>query len=212
MSLESLTNPLERLQYLPTAMQMRPSDFPPSSSYVYSALIQYFLNDVAFSAVDDAAYVYTGGADQDTSTLGGADPSANPSWTLLGGAKTTKQIPTSGGAALGALTLTNHTLAVPANSKWLVSVHGVAAKGSALAASDAMVLGVTSSGTGGVGSSSIHTGAVGASPATTSFNVASTFYVEAGTTTSTLTITATVLGNASTMNLTNIVAAYTRLA
>lgn len=208
MSLESLTNPLERLGYLPTAMQMRPSDFPPSSSYAWSASIQYYLNDVAISGVDGAAYVYTGGADQITCILGGSDPSASANWTLLGGAKATKIIPVSAGPAVNALTLSNHTLVVPANSKWLVHVHGlVSIAAGNYANTDDFVIGVTSSGTGGLGEEA--TFAPAPIPST-QFHVANSFYVEAGTTTSTLAITAS--GSGTSQNWTGIVAAFIRLA
>jgi hypothetical protein len=209
MSLESLTNPLERLQYLPTALQLRPSDFPPSSSYVYSDLITYFLNDVAFSAADDAAYVYTGGLDQITSVSGGGDPSTRSDWTLMSGAKSTKIEPASVGPALGALSFANNTLVVPAGSKWLVHVHGLATKATAYAATDSITIGVTSSGTGGLGEN-CDNNAVPSTGVDTNFQIANSFYVEAGTTSSTLTVTAT--AHTVSQNFTQVVAAFIRLA
>lgn len=208
-SLESLTNPSERLQYLPTAMQMRPSDFPPSSSYVWSSIIQYYLNDVVISPVDGAAYVYTGGPNQITALLGGSDPSASSDWTLLGGAKSTKQIPTGGASASGALTFGNNTLVVPAESKWLVHVHGLATKATPLAASDSITIGITSSGTGGLGEN-CDNNAVPISGGDTNYQIANSFYVEAGTTSSTLTLTAVTHGSAQ--SFTQVVVAYIRLA
>lgn len=76
-SLESLSNPLERLSVLPTSVQLRLD--PLTNSPVWSALIQYFRNDVVISGVNGGAYIFTGGL------YDAGPPVVEPLWCLRGG-------------------------------------------------------------------------------------------------------------------------------
>ena len=70
MSLNSLDNPLERLQVLPNAMNWRG---------VWNNTTQYYRNDVVLDSTDTATYIAL-----NISTLGGAAPSLAPSdWEIL---------------------------------------------------------------------------------------------------------------------------------
>lgn len=75
--LESLQNPLERLQVLPTSVSLRLN--PLDNSPVWDVSIQYFRNDVVISGVNGGAYVFTGGL------FDAGPPVVDPLWTLRGG-------------------------------------------------------------------------------------------------------------------------------
>jgi hypothetical protein len=79
-ALESLSNPLERLATLPTAVQARGV----AGDITWDAGIQYFRNDIAISSLTGGAYIFTGGASERSSILGGVDPVLAPTlWTRL---------------------------------------------------------------------------------------------------------------------------------
>ena len=76
-SLESLANPLERTGVLPQAMNANSN--PLTGSLEWDVARQYFKNDVAISAINGGAYIYSGPT---TTHLGGSDPSADAvNWT-----------------------------------------------------------------------------------------------------------------------------------
>jgi hypothetical protein len=144
-SLESLSNPLERLGVLPTAMCARFI----GTSLVWSAAVQYFKNDVVVSGVDGGAYVC-----EVTSVLGGSDPSAAPaSWTRLAptGIRNTTQIavPSTLGAANSITLPAGATLTgLPAGSTWLVNVQGSLTTAIATLAADVTTFTFTPNGAG----------------------------------------------------------------
>jgi hypothetical protein len=85
-SLESLKNPVTRLGVLGTAGSQSASfrRNEVNNSNVWDATKQYYLNDIAFSAIDGGAYVMDGGitvgsAAPLTAILGGDDPATD--WT-----------------------------------------------------------------------------------------------------------------------------------
>jgi hypothetical protein len=85
-SLESLKNPVTRLGVLGTAGSQSASfrRNEVNNSNVWDATKQYYLNDIAFSAIDGGAYVMDGGitvgsAAPLTAILGGDDPAVD--WT-----------------------------------------------------------------------------------------------------------------------------------
>jgi hypothetical protein len=95
-SLESLKNPVTRLGVLGTAGSQSASfrRNEVNNSNIWDATKQYYLNDIAFSAIDGGAYVMDGGATllgaaPLTAILGGDDPSvdwvssASPVWVPL---------------------------------------------------------------------------------------------------------------------------------
>jgi len=155
-SLESLSNPLERLSVLPTAMNLRinPLGGPP----LWSATTQYFINDVVISPITEGAFVLSGGATNQTAIRGGPDPSADTTGNWLnmtggGGGYTT--VFTSGVAIVGAanvITLpAGSTLTAPAGSSWVVSVNGSTSCPLAITAADYSTYTFTAAGAGGVG-------------------------------------------------------------
>jgi hypothetical protein len=133
-SLESLANPLERLSVLPTTMNLRKN--PATGAPVWSALIQYFLNDMVVSSVDGGMYVMTGGSavypNELTTIRGGVDPSADTSgvWvkTFPNGVSFYSILtPSVASASAGVLTVTGGSQAVPENTDWLVVVTATSA-------------------------------------------------------------------------------------
>lgn len=152
-SLESLSNPLERLTVLPTAVNIRKSG---AGDITWDAGVQYFQNDLVISTLDGGAYVFTGGASNRTSILGGSDPAAAPTlWTSLAtvGIQNTSQItvPSTLGAA-NAITLpAGATLTgLPAGSTWLVAVQGSLTTAIATVAADVSTFTFTPNGAGAV--------------------------------------------------------------
>jgi len=152
-SLESLSNPLERLTVLPTAVNVRKSG---AGSILWNANVQYFVNDLAISTVDGGAYVFTGGASDRVSILGGSDPAAAPTlWTKLAttGIRNQTQItvPSTLGAA-NAITLpAGATLTgLPAGSTWLCAVQGNLTTAIATVAADVTTFTFTPNGAGAV--------------------------------------------------------------
>lgn len=130
-SLESLSNPLERLSVLPTTMNFRTN--PATGLPYWDATIQYFINDVVISPITEGAYICSGGASNQTAVRGGVDPSADTTgvwWsTSVAGVSNAGSItPTyTSPVGVGAYTVANGTFAAPAGSTWLVSVQCAAA-------------------------------------------------------------------------------------
>ena len=87
MSLDPLKNPLERFKSLPTTMNWRKN--PTDNSAYWSPDIQYYVNDVVLSGVDEGAYVMNGAGDtlvdSATSVRGGDDPAQDTTgnWATL---------------------------------------------------------------------------------------------------------------------------------
>lgn len=81
-AIESLSNPLERLAVLPTAVNARPSA---PADITWDSAIQYFKNDLVISPLTGGAYVFTGGANDLTAIRGGSDPASSADWTRLQG-------------------------------------------------------------------------------------------------------------------------------
>jgi hypothetical protein len=82
-ALESLSNPLERLATLPTAVQARSNGV---GDITWDATLQYYRGDLAISALTGGAYIFTGGASERSAILGGLDPVLEPTlWTRLQG-------------------------------------------------------------------------------------------------------------------------------
>jgi hypothetical protein len=154
-SLESLANPLERIAVLPTAMNLRqvPATQVAPASPVWSALVQYFLNDLVISSVDGGAYIWGGGANGETTVRGGNDPSdATSGWikTATNGVNTYNTLaPTIVSAPAGVLTITNGTLSVPAESEWFISVQVIGVLPAVGTSADVSELTFTASGAGG---------------------------------------------------------------
>jgi hypothetical protein len=149
-SLESLSNPLERLGVLPTTMNARFI----GTSLTWSSLVQYFKNDVVLSGVDGGAYVC-----EITAVLGGSDPASAPAaWTKLApnGIRNTTQIaiPTTAGSGTGPGTITlpaGATLTgLPAGSSWLVTIQGAYTNATTSVAGDVLTFEVTPNGTSAV--------------------------------------------------------------
>jgi hypothetical protein len=149
--LESLRNPLERLEVLPTTMALRTD--PLTNSPEWSASVQYFKNDVVISPVDGKAYVYYGGASDVSTVRGGSDPSASADWQVLQGPGVGTEgsaAPTFADGGAGVITVTGGTLAdAGSGSKWLVCFQGTTTAGAPLVAGDTVTWTVTGSGVGG---------------------------------------------------------------
>jgi hypothetical protein len=79
-TLQSLLNPLDMQDALPTSMSLR-KDLVAGSTY-WSETTQYYANDVVFSPLNDGAYVMWGGAGGASAWRGGDDPSLNPDFWL----------------------------------------------------------------------------------------------------------------------------------
>jgi hypothetical protein len=132
-SLESLKNPVQRLGVLGTAASQTASfrRNEVGNADIWDATKQYYLNDIAFSAIDGGAYVFSGGATVGTAApvtciLGGNEPADdwfNPGpppavsvWTPLGGygarvVESPSTLPQSATlVAGGAITFTNCAL------------------------------------------------------------------------------------------------------
>ena len=82
-ALESLSNPLERLATLPTAVQARSNGV---GDIIWDPTLQYYRGDLAISSLTGGAYIFTGGASERSAILGGLDPVLAPTlWTRLQG-------------------------------------------------------------------------------------------------------------------------------
>lgn len=149
-SLESLANPLERIAVLPTTMNLRQNAL---TGPVWSAVVQYFINDLVISSVDGGAYIWGGGAGGETAVRGGNDPSDPTSgWikTATDGVNTYDTLtPTIVSAGAGVLTITNGSLAVPAGSEWFISLQAVGVLPAVGTTADVSELTFTASGAGG---------------------------------------------------------------
>ena len=129
-SLESLSNPLERLSVLPTTMNFRKN--PATGLPFWNVAIQYFINDVVISPLNGGAYICSGGTNDITATLGGVDPSLDTTgnWyatTQAGlvsfGQLFTSTVPIVGAA--GVITIpAGAVLTADASSTWLVTING----------------------------------------------------------------------------------------
>lgn len=154
-SLESLTNPLERLTVLPTTMSLRKN--PISGLPFWDVAIQYFINDVVISPITLGAYICTGGVQSQVSVRGGSDPSADTtgtwySTTVQGVSNST--VFTSAAPIVGAanvITLpAGASLTAPASSTWLVVADGSTSCPLAITAADYSTYTFTANGAGAV--------------------------------------------------------------
>lgn len=155
-SLESLSNSLERLNTLPTSITTRPV----GGDITWDSGLQYYRNDLALSSLTGGAYIFTGGAQERSSILGGLDPALDPSglWTRLqaNGAVEVKafdaaapivpvagpppSIPFPAGA----------TLTASEGSTWSVVIQGTTTQGAAITAADYPSFTFTANGAGAV--------------------------------------------------------------
>jgi hypothetical protein len=143
-SLESLSNPLERLGVLPTTMSARFI----GTSLTWNVAVQYFKNDVVLSGVDGGAYVC-----EVTAVLGGSDPSAAPAaWTKLAptGIQNTSlvSVPSTAGVANVIALPAGATLTAPAGSTWRVGIQGSLATPLVTATTDVTTFAFTPNGAG----------------------------------------------------------------
>lgn len=124
--LESLSNPLERLSVLPTSVSLRVN--PLTNSPEWSAVVQYFKNDIVVSGVNGGAYIFVGGALDQSCVRGGVDPALDTAglWQKFTQTGVETYVPAATTFALagilGAQTIavTNGTLQdVDAGSVWL---------------------------------------------------------------------------------------------
>lgn len=145
-SLESLSNPLERLTVLPTTMNARFI----GTSLAWNSAVQYFKNDIVVSGVDGGAYVL-----EITALKGGSDPSASASWTKLAptGIQNSQSIavPSTVGTTspnVIALPVGATLTGLPAGSRWLVTCQGSVTTPTATAAADVTTFTFTPNGAG----------------------------------------------------------------
>lgn len=140
MALEPLADPISQLRYLPRSVNYATADEVLLNDPYYAVTHQYFKNDVCLSAVDDGAYVYLGGVSNQTATLGGADPSADPKWVSLAKAGANSSALATPVVAAGAGV--NYAIAggvlsdLPEDSTWLVTWHSTVTKATATLATD----------------------------------------------------------------------------
>jgi hypothetical protein len=155
-SLESLSNPLERLTVLPTTMNLRKN--PATGLPYWDATIQYFINDVVISPITEGAYICSGGTQDQSAVRGGVDPSADTTgvwWSTTVQGVSNSAVFTSAAPIVGAanvITLpAGSTLNAPAGSTWLVSLNGSTSCPLAITAADYSTYTFTAAGAGGVG-------------------------------------------------------------
>ena len=186
-SLESLSNPLERTGVLPQGMNAN-SD-PATGSLEWDVARQYFKNDVATSAIDGGAYIYSGTT---TTYRGGTDPSTDANnWTktfpngvsFYDGLASTFTNDGAGGFTYGA-PATNVFLA-PAGSEWLCVVQGTWTCGAPTTDAEIVSLVITGNGVGGTAQTIDCEPRIGS--ATTRFGVSAVVKVGTGGTNITLT-------------------------
>lgn len=153
-SLESLSNPLERLSVLPTAMNLRKN--PATGLPYWDVAIQYFINDVVISPITEGAYICTGGTQDQIAVRGGADPSADTtgvwwSTSVAGVSSSASLTPTYTAGGIGAAyTVAGGSFAAPAGSSWLVTVQcATATPTAAYALADVIVITATPDGVAG---------------------------------------------------------------
>lgn len=157
-SLESLTNPLERLGVLPTVMSWRTN--PVSGSGVWQDDIQYYRNDVVFDPTSGGAYIWLGGStagaeNKKVAVYGGFQPS-NPlsGWLALGSDyvdPSRSSAPVAGAPAANAIPFTSGAVfIVPSGSVWQVSLQSTCTAAAPLAAVDVVSFTLTPTGTGAV--------------------------------------------------------------
>lgn len=193
-SLESLSNPLERLTVLPTTMNLRKN--PATSLPYWDATIQYFINDVVISPLTEGAYICSGGTNDQSAVRGGVDPSLDTTgvwWsTSVAGVSNSASItPTFTAPALpnGAYTVVGGTVNAPAGSEWLVTLQCASATGTgALTATEIVTFTATPNGGAGniVGTLAIQPNIGGAGDATNNWSGSCYVTVGAGGTSITL--------------------------
>lgn len=152
-SLESLSNPLERLATLPTVCSLRknPDDTSPDyNSPNWDATVQYYSNDIVISPENGGAYIFTGGALNKVAVRGGVDPSQSDEWTKLtqtGVQEYESSLPGFADAGGGNYTVTSANLTdAGAGSVWRWDLQGVfTSAGGALVAADVVQVTVTPS-------------------------------------------------------------------
>ena len=150
-ALESLSNPLERLATLPTAVQARSNG---AGDITWDATLQYFRGDLAISSLDGGAYVFTGGTFERSSVLGGSDPAAAPTlWTSLApNGVPQSAVYTSGAPIVGAANAytlpAGASISAPEGSVWLCVVDGAVSTAAATVAGDRTTFSFTPNGTG----------------------------------------------------------------
>jgi hypothetical protein len=87
MALDPLKNPMERLKSLPTMMALRKN--PADNLPYWDVAIQYYVNDVVLSEIDEGAYVMSGAGDtleeSAVAVRGGPDPAndTDGNWVAL---------------------------------------------------------------------------------------------------------------------------------
>jgi len=136
--LQSLLNPLEMKDSLPSSVAVRRNfaALDVLDETYWDADVQYFLNDIVFSPINDGAYIMIGGSSGPTvasSFRGGNDPSTEPDWwapltqfgsqTSGGALQTVTATPGTAGAIV--LTGAGSSLAAARDSTaYLVTVQG----------------------------------------------------------------------------------------
>jgi len=134
-ALESLSNPLERLQTLPTAVQARGV----AGDIVWDSALQYYRGDLAISSLTGGAYIFTGGTNERSAILGGVDPSLAPTlWTRVQGNGLTNVNVFNGtgtfastGSGASYTFPAGASILAPEGSTWLVVIQGANTTGSA---------------------------------------------------------------------------------
>lgn len=155
-SLESLSNPLERLLVLPTAVQARGA----AGDITWDANIQYYRNDIVISPTTGGAYVFTGGVNSRSSIFGGSDPAADTTgvWTRLqGNGPSELAVFAAAAPIVGAgntYTLpAGASLAVGEGQLWSITAQGTVSTAAATVAGEFSTLTFTPNGAGAVASS-----------------------------------------------------------
>jgi hypothetical protein len=206
--LESLTNPLSALATTPRSLQLAVNTATGES--VWDPLQQYYANDACFSSVNGGLYVYAPLVTDPSFVRGGSDPAtAGAPWTSAstvgvspGGWVQPTAAPTFVAGAAGApITVTNGTVTVPPNSKWLSLFTCTVANASAWVAADNVGFTFTGNGTGT--NTAVTTpcyGGVGG-PASVSFS--SQCVVSVGTGGLSIVLTATTTGSAGVLTPSN---------
>lgn len=154
-ALESLSNPLERLQTLPTAVQARGA----AGDITWDAGLQYYRGDLAISGITGGAYIFTGGAQERSAILGGVDPALELTglWTRLAanGVSSVSVFDGAGpfAAALngGAYTFpAGASILAPEGSTWMCVVQGTNTTAAAKAITDFSLFTFNANGVGAV--------------------------------------------------------------
>lgn len=210
-SLESLSNPLERLNTLPTALQARGA----AGDITWDPTLQYYRGDLVISTITGGAYIFTGGASERSAILGGSDPSQVPLlWTRVQGNGPAEVFPIPAPAPIVPVAgpppsiplPAGATLTVPAGSVWSVSIQGTTNQGGAISAADYPSFTFTPNGAGAVAATVDIVPLVG--PAAQNWSASAVVVVGTGGTT--ITPSGTYAGAAAT-NYAGVIITYTRL-